>query len=110
MPVISLACSNVFSTAMSVKPFIIPTDWEPCPGNTMASFMRSVFEEHGAPGEAAAHALHQHVVSGPDAPVAHRDVKGERDRCGGSVGVAIDRDDALRFRQSELLRDVRDDS
>ena len=37
----------------------------PGPGKTMASVMsHSVLEEHGAPGEAAAHALQQHEVAG----------------------------------------------
>src|SRR6188508_2208483 len=96
MPRIWFASRNVRSTrGESPKPFIMPTDWEPWPGNTIASDI-SVFEEHGAPCEAAADTLQQHVGARPHAAVAHRDVERERDGGRGGVGVAVHGDDALR--------------
>src|SRR6266851_272905 len=113
-PRIALASRNVRSTmGRSEKPAIMPTDWEPCPGNTIASeFTRSmsVTQQHRAPGEAAADALEQHVVAGLHAAVAHGDVERERDRRRRRVGVAIDGDDAFRLGKAELLRDVGDDA
>src|SRR5262245_23530026 len=95
---------------MSAKPCIMPTDCEPCPGKTMASVMGSISREDGAPGEAAAHALHQNKMAGAHAAVTHGDVEGEWNGSGRRVGVPVHRDDALRFGQAELLRDVREDA
>src|SRR4029079_7802669 len=61
---------------------IMPTDGEPCPGNTIANFIVVVshLNERCAPGEAAADAFEHHLVAGPDAPVTHGDVERKRHR------------------------------
>src|SRR5450631_495861 len=110
-PRIAFASRNVFSTrGMSEKPCIMPTDWEPWPGKTIASDMGSIPQEHGAPREAAPDALQQDEVPLAHAAVADRDVEREGNRRRRRVGVPIDRDDALGFGNAELLRHVRDDA
>src|SRR4051812_18372436 len=84
----------------------MPTDCDPCPGNTNASFMLmpSHCRQSGAPGETAADALHHHAVARTDLPGAHELVERERHRCGGGIGMVIDRDHQLLARQTELAR------
>src|SRR5690606_624776 len=94
--------SNVARTAaLPAKPLIIPTDCEPWPGkinaNVIACRGLSDAGEHRAPGEAAAHAFHQHQVARLDASVAHGEI--ERERYGSSRGVGMlvhGHDDLLR--------------
>src|SRR5687767_16015347 len=66
----------------SAKGFIMPTDCDPCPGKTKANFTALPPRQRRAPGEAAAHGFHEHVLPGPDAAVAHRLVERQRDRRG----------------------------
>src|SRR5437763_63881 len=111
MPTISRASAKVFSTpGESEKPFIMPTDCEPWPGKTMANDTASVFQEHGAPGEAATHALQQDRVAPAHAAIADRHIERERHRGGGGVGVPVHGDDTARFGQTELAAHMGDDA
>src|SRR5690554_2615935 len=92
------ACSSVRDTAeLPAHASSMPTDCDPCPGNTNAIFMDYSFwigteaahgkksgsrlhaSQHRTPGEAAAHALHQHKLTRPDATVTPGGIQGERD-------------------------------
>src|SRR5690606_36368027 len=108
-PSTSLASSKVpRTTRLSAKPFIMPTDWEPCPGKTnayvIAAAVRSDTRENRAPGEPSAHALHQYEMPGADAAVAHGEVVGERDRCRRGIGVLVHRHHDLLHRQLQAAR------
>ena len=59
-----------------------------------------------APGEARAHAGHQHQVSFLEPPVRLRVRQGQRDRAGGSIAVPVDVNDHSLPRDAQLLRRV----
>ena len=60
-----------------------------------AAARRSEVEQHGAPGEAAAHAFEHQRVALRDLAAAHRRVQRQRNRCGRGVAMLVHRDDDL---------------
>ena len=94
----------------------MPTDCEPCPGNTSASFIVQLQlsspsqRATDAPGEAAADPCQHDVLAGADASVAHRVVERERNRRRRGIGVPVDRGHHLVDRQVQLLRGRLDDA
>ncbi len=60
----------------------MPTDCEPCPGNTKAIFTWKELlpaHQHRTPREPAANTLQHHVLSGFYAAIAYCEVEGQRD-------------------------------
>src|SRR3970282_755182 len=82
----------------------MPTACEPCPGNTIASFMASHCRERRAPGEAAAHPLHHHAMPGAYLAGAHVLVECERHGGGRGVAVMVHGHHQALERQAELAR------
>src|SRR6185295_13531176 len=97
------------TSAESAKPCIMPTAWEPCPGNTNASFTFSPSRERGAPRKSASDRLHEHVLTRPYPPVAHGLVERAGDRCRRGIRVPVDGDDHLFHAEPEFLRRRLDD-
>src|ERR1700746_3284594 len=59
-------------------------------------------DQAGAPGQAAAHRLHEDEVAGPDAAVADRVGERERDRCSRSIRMPINGYDDFAAIETEL--------
>src|SRR5688572_10262175 len=103
----SAASANTSFTARdSAKGRIMPADCDPWPGKTKAKLVMGIAalpaDQHGAPREAPADSLQQHVLSGTDASIAHRFVEREGDRRSRGVGMAIHRDhDFFHAQRSE---------
>src|SRR6476660_4576153 len=103
----SLASAKVSRTTREpAKLSSMPTDCEPCPGNTSANFMvfRSLhFNHRGAPREATAHAFEQHLVAALDTAVAYGNVQRKRNRSSRRVRVLVDGHYDFRRIDAELL-------
>src|SRR5258706_431619 len=111
LPSAAEASSSVLFTAgWSPQASSMPTVCDPCPGKTNAnsaisglspadrslcSDADSEVEQHGAPGEAAAHAFEHHRIAAFDAAVLHRHVQGQRHRRGRGIPVFVYRYDQL---------------
>src|SRR5690606_17482327 len=123
------ACSSVRRTAaLFAHASSIPTDCDPCPGNTNAIFMESSSKrgteaacgtkrggrlhacQHRPPGEPATHALHQHQLTGPDAAVATCGIECERNAGRRSVGMFVDCHDYFFVVKAQLATEEIDDA
>src|SRR6185436_8531758 len=104
-PIASEASENVLRTPEScAKDFIMPIDWEPCPGNTNAIFMgsRSPAHQNRAPGEAAAYAFQEQRLAGKNAAVSDGLVQCQRNGCRRSVAVMMNGGNQLFPGQSDF--------
>src|SRR5258708_4148641 len=91
-PIASEASEKVARTPGSPeKDTIMPTDCEPCPGNTKAIFMvsRLPAQQDRAPCEAAPPPFEQKGLARKYAAVFHRLIQGQGYGCGGSVAVMV---------------------